>query len=358
MLAVGMAMTLHVGLRAEPVERGLATPIEQALIEQACASTPAAPVDADRHEECLHARLDSLRADFGRDLGRLSTAERRTIDSACASIRAVQGRDGYVNCLASQLVVLRNRRSRGASATPDPSQAADRPSAAEATTPTVAAENPPQRSSRVSLLVTSAAGVCALFCGGALVVRARLRRRACKTCGARIGDSGDLCAVCRHQAAEALRRAAAERADLQRAQDDEVRRQREREEEQQRRLAREAEDARLHQQELERRREEEAAEQARRREAEAAERNQRAAAENVEAAFDPYAVLGVSRDVTRDALHEAYTQAKARYDLEEVAGLGLEVREHYLAKAEAVERAFQMLAATLNPETAPEAAVS
>ena len=43
--------------------------------------------EIDAHRQCLSARLLSLRADFGRDLGRLSGSDRRRIDAACARLR-------------------------------------------------------------------------------------------------------------------------------------------------------------------------------------------------------------------------------------------------------------------------------
>jgi hypothetical protein len=107
------------GLQVATSDPGSATAIEQALIEQACSTTRTAGApDTDAYHECLSAQLLSLRNDLGRDLGRLSSAERRTLDSVCSDIRAAGGREAYLECLSARLTSLRNRRK---SATPSPS---------------------------------------------------------------------------------------------------------------------------------------------------------------------------------------------------------------------------------------------
>ena len=151
-----------------------------------------------------------------------------------------------------------------------------------------------------------------------------------------------MCPTCRHEAAEVLRRAAAERTERQRAQEEQERRQQERAEDERRR--REAEEA-LRQQELARARDEEAQrlEDARRVVPEAADRRPGALSDAAEVAFDPYAILGVARGAGFDAIQAAYEQARSKYDLEQVADLGFEITQHYMAKAQAVGRAFEML---------------
>ena len=59
--------------------------------------------------------------------------------------------------------------------------------------------------------------------------------------------------------------------------------------------------------------------------------------------FDPYEVLGVPRDATTSQIRDKYIYAMSKYDLANVEHLGPELQEHYKAKADAVERAFQML---------------
>jgi preprotein translocase subunit Sec63 len=91
------------------------------------------------------------------------------------------------------------------------------------------------------------------------------------------------------------------------------------------------------------RREEEARleEQQRRREEEARERSEYGLDEQ----FDPYAILGLPPDASRDSIDSAYEEARTKYDAEQVSHLSAEVQEHYKLKAQAVERAYQMLTA-------------
>jgi hypothetical protein len=175
------------------------------------------------------------------------------------------------------------------------------------------------------------------------VIRSRRTRRTCRECGAVVPDSGDLCSTCRRAAAEALRRVATERLAQERAADQELRKLRAQEEEQRRQTARQDEDARLWALEETRQREEDA----RRRQAEDALRRSQATtvvSRPVEEEFDPYAVLGVPRDTTREEIRAAYETARSKYDSENVSHLGVDIQEHYQAKAEAVDRAYQMLA--------------
>ena len=93
--------------------------------------------------------------------------------------------------------------------------------------------------------------------GGVLVaMKAHRIPRKCRVCGD-VPESGDLCQKCRHEAAEAARHAATERADQQRALE-EVPRQSEHEEEQRQQKKREEEEAALRQQEEARQREKDA----------------------------------------------------------------------------------------------------
>jgi len=319
-------------------DSGPPTAIEQALIERSCRAT-----FTDAHQVCLSSQLNSLRAEFGRDLTRLSGAERRALDSACNRIRTEQGREGYLDCLGAQLVALRNRRPASA-ATDAP--ALPRPSMR------VPSANPAPPAGQVSSVsgVWMAAAVVTLFvvAGGALLaVKARRAApRKCRVCGEDAREAGDVCQKCQ-QAAEASRRAAAERADHKRAQQEELRRRREEEEEQRRRKARQEEEARLQQQEEARQREENArqqeenARQLEREEEDARRRSQAAVASDE--VFDAYAVLGVPKDASKEAIRTAYLEARSKYDLDHVSHMGAELQEHYQAKARAVDRAYQML---------------
>ena len=60
--------------------------------------------------------------------------------------------------------------------------------------------------------------------GGFIFLRTRRASHKCRVCGASVEASGDLCKSCRHEAAEAVRRAVAERAEHQRAQEEEQQR--------------------------------------------------------------------------------------------------------------------------------------
>jgi hypothetical protein len=163
-----------------------------------------------------------------------------------------------------------------------------------------------------------------------------------------VEGAGDLCASCRREAAETVRRAAADRADRQRAHDDQQRHQREQEEEEQWRLAEEAEEAQQQQREIARQSAEavlKAEEEARLRDAERSEEAERHPVPDDEnAVFDPYRVLAVSQDANADVIRAAYDHARSKYDLGHVEGLGDEIKQHYSLKAQEVDRAFQMLA--------------
>ena len=72
---------------------------------------PAARYRGRRHvQECLGARLRSLRDDYGRDLWLVSSADRNALDVACSNTRQAEGREAYLECLTVQLVSIRNRR--------------------------------------------------------------------------------------------------------------------------------------------------------------------------------------------------------------------------------------------------------
>ena len=109
-----------------------------------------------------------------------------------------------------------------------------------------------------------------------------------------------MCQKCRHEAAEARRLAAQERADQLRTHEEKPRRQREREEERRRERARQEEEARAQQQARQREEQErQRAEKARQR-----EEDIRVAREIDVApeAFDPYVVLGVTRNASKQEI--------------------------------------------------------
>ncbi len=318
------------------------TAIETALIERVCSGVaPGSTIETDPHARCLNAQLASLRADFGRDLRRLSASERSLLDSTCSRLQSTHGSEAYLTCIANQLTALRNRRTRTKTAAvdsaplPAPLASAPPPKTAPA----------PQASSRAELIIGGVLLAIAAIAAGALVVlQSRRKRRRCRECGAPVRDSGDLCSNCRRAAAEALRRVATERLAQERAADAQQRKLRAHEEEQRRQAAQQEEDARLRVLEEARQRDEEA----RRRQAEEALRRSQAAAavesRPVEEEFDPYVVLGVPHDTTQERIRAAYEEAKSKYDHENVAHLGVDIQDYYQAKAQAVARAYQMLA--------------
>jgi hypothetical protein len=337
-------LALGTGLQTGAPDSDAPTAIEQALIEYRCRTAAGASAPGtDAYQECPGVQLLSLRADFGRDLSRLSAAERKSIDSICSKILASQGRDAYVNCLSAQLVSLGNRRNRAKP--PDPSAAAPPPppqESAPAASPAPLAN--PASSSSSGLWIGALLVTLAVAAGGVLFLAMRARRspRTCRVCGVDVSDSGDLCRKCRHEAAETVKRAAADRADHQRAQEEEQRQQGERDEKQRQLKLIEEEEERLRLQEgaLQQ-------EQAQR-EAEAGQREQEIRQRRdtdvpAEEVFEPYSVLGVARDASQEDIHAAYQEARLKYDADQVAHLGTDLREHFKVKAQAVERAYQQL---------------
>jgi len=319
------------------------TALEQALIEQTCSAIRPVSPSVDARDECLSAQLLALRSDFGRDLSRLSASERRTLDSVCSKVRDVRGRDAYLSCLNAQLVAVRNRRKPAARAPLDAASAEAPPP--PAALPTPAPAPPPQPSGFSAVRIGVASSIVVVGAAG-LVVVLRKRRKAhqCRVCGGR-SESGNLCQKCRHEAAEVVRQAAAERAEQERAREAEARKQREREEMIQQKQIRlkeaEAEAARVRQLEQERLRSEAA-----RSHAETPSPAPEAAAVAQEApqeVFDPYIVLGVVQGASAEVIRAAYIAALQKYDPEQVSHLGGDIQAHYKMKAQAVERAFQML---------------
>jgi DnaJ-domain-containing protein 1 len=322
------------------------TAIERALIERTCRATELS-TDLDAHRQCLTAQMLWLRTDFGRDLGRLATPDRRRIDAACSRLSAAGQREAYLDCLGGQLITLHNRRNRG---NPTVTQEVAADASSELNAPTAAPLPPaPTASSWTSTIaIAGTLGTVLAAAGFGFVFVTRKTRRAphqCRTCGVDVPDS-DLCPACRHEAAETLRRANAERAQIQRAQEDEERRQHEQEIEQQEQRARDEQEARQREQEMARQL---AAEEELLRQSDAPVLpggpavGQTAPAVDEPAVFDPHAVLGVPPDAGLDDIRAAYEQAKTKYDPDLVSHLGDEARAHFQAKADSVERAYQML---------------
>jgi hypothetical protein len=331
--------------QVETAEQSPPTPIEQALMEHVCSVVPAGGgPESDRYLACLRTQLFSLRSDFGKDLGTLTPADRKAMDSACNEVRTASGRDAYLDCIGGQLTALRSKRNRGAAAVP-PVMAAPEAGAAPAETPAGPASPGAPASSSSGLLIGAGALIAVAAGGGGLLfLKTKRASHKCRVCGGVVETSGDLCQACRHDAAEAVRRAVAERAEQQRAQEEEQRRQKEQaaqEEEERLRRAREEQEMRV----LQRRQRER--EETRKREAEARRRQQDHARERRMMSgsdeFDPYEVLDVPKGAGQDDIRAAYESAREKTDPSQVSHLSDEVQEHFKLKARAVERAFQML---------------
>jgi hypothetical protein len=151
-------------------------------------------------------QLAQLRAGFGADLAGLTAAERRKLDAVCSRVRAAEGRDRYVACLSDRLRALQVAHAERAPSGAVPLAAP--PAAAGPRTPAPAPSSSP--SGRSVIIFATALVLCAMAAGGAVLALKRRRRASrCRSCGATFEQAGDLCPACRHEAAEARRRAAA-----------------------------------------------------------------------------------------------------------------------------------------------------
>lgn len=319
--------------------------IERALAARTCdLMAMARGMQAPDRDKCIDDYLQSLRDDLGINLARLTPSDRQKLASACQALESDATREAYIDCVSRQLTPLRERLRK---AKPAPAAAEAEAAAVDPAPPAIAPPLPPPvapRSSRWRLVAVVGGSVVVLAAAAGAFVVMRKRQpvvsHVCRSCGTPVEDAGALCANCRHQAADALRRAAAERAA---------------EAEQAIQRQKEAEEAAA----LEAVRQEEAARQAaideetRRREAEEAVRQRELAARRrhdegsapagTAEDVDPHAILGVPKDATPDAIRAAYDAAKAKYDPENVSHLSPEVQQHYREKGEAVEKAFKML---------------
>jgi hypothetical protein len=358
-----LALANAVPQQSEP-DSSPASAIEQALAERACAGVFGETAGNDTHGKCLGARLLTMRSDFGKDLNQLLPAERKKLDAACGRLLTTRGREGYLDCLHSQLASLPARKGRTSPPVP-----ADEP-VVEVLTSMVEIIDPPKTASSTvlsasflssyplqsagALLITIAASAGVVF-----FVKGRRAQHACRVCAVRV-PAGDLCATCRHDAAEAVRHAAADRASQKRALEDDKRREDVQADEQRQLKVRTEEDARRRQLEEAHRREHEARlreedqqerEDFDRRQAEASQLAQAAASDA--AALDPFAVLGVARGSSDEAIRAAFEIAKLTYDPEEVSHLGIDAQERYAAKLRAAERAYQILVGDIDAPAAP-----
>jgi len=344
-LVVAMAMSSQ----ADAGDGGPPTPKEQALIEHACPTMQRAGAARNAYEQCFSAKLISLRADFGRDLSRLSPAARNKIDTACSTASATLGREAYVRCLSGQLKLL----SAGMAHAAPPAPAIAVVPAPDVTAPSAPSLPPAPTESSLVSVQTAAMGLAAVAALGALAffaVKSKRPRHVCRVCSVPVAGAGDLCAACRHEAAETVRRAAAERAERQRAEEDEQRRKSdyadervEQQRQEEERLRRVEEGRRL--EEEARRRDEDAqrAEDERRQAEELQRAGPAAADQGDDDIFDPYRTLGLPPDASGDQVRAAYEEARLKYDPDQVAHLGNDAQEHFAAKFRTIERAYRLL---------------
>ena len=324
------------------------TPKEQALMEHACRSVQAG-LAHDAYDRCLEARLLSLRADFGPDLSKLSASARGKIDAACSPAQALHGRDDYIDCLSGQLTALSASPARALIAAP---AEAPVPAVDTSSLPADASEGaePGESESTFFTVQTAFGALAGTFVAGALLflgVRARRARPVCRVCGVNVPASTDMCHACRHNAAEAVRQAANQRAEQRRTAEAEDRRRQDEAEERRLEDLRRAELQQRRRLDEARRAEEETArrEELARRDAEERRRAEAAASFDAdESVFDPYAALGLPAGAGEDDVRAAYEEAKVKYDPELVADLGYDAKEHFKKKFRAVERAYRMLA--------------
>ncbi|HEY6213567.1 MAG TPA: hypothetical protein VIW45_14845 [Vicinamibacterales bacterium] len=336
--APALAFALAVGVQLPP-EPAIPTTIERGVLDRACKESAEQP---DVNEKCRDENLAALRSDFGKDLAKVSTADRKKVDDTCTPLlanAALKGREPYFDCMLEQLVLISRTRKRGGNAF---AQTAASSSSAAATPTTTTAAPAPQAAGGSRTVMLAAIGVVAVA-GAIAFVAMRSKKpaaRQCRSCGTTIPADFELCANCRREAAEALRRANAERAEQMRQAAEDARREEERQQVMlHRQKVREEEERRLREHEEMRQREHASAEPV----SAAANASEPPALAADSDVFDPHAILGVKADATPEAITAAYEAAKKKYDPDLVGHLSEEVQAHYRDKAQAVEKAYRTL---------------
>ena len=196
-------------------------------------------------------------------------------------------------------------------------------------------------------MVGIVAGAGAAFGGFHLKKQLSRVEPTCQRCGAVLKAAGSLCPPCRHEMGLAAKQAIADRAAEKHAEDARRRTEQQQAEERQRLAEAEAAQEQQRLEETKSRLERDARERphaaARPPEAAPVGADPHEIAEIVET--DPFKILGVSREATPAEIDAAYRECSKKYDEASVAHFGDAVRQHYRAKAEAVERAYAALAA-------------
>jgi DnaJ-domain-containing protein 1 len=331
-------MTLGAVPQRPPSDDGPGTAIEVALGERACSvGAQASVIDPEAHAECVNAQIAALRADFGRDLRRLSAVERKRFDAACARMNTAVTREAYLDCLNGEILARRQRSAPAQSAVD---------AAAPASSEALAADAVPRHNGGRGWLPVLAGVAILLAVPGVVVAlrrrQPRERQRPMCACGQSLVEEGAMCAACRRAAAEALKRS---REEAQQNQELEAQRRKQKNDEEEQRLltARRAAEEAERQTQIEETLRLESDQDRIAQEAAALRRFEAEEAARSEARFDPYAVLGVAPESDLARIRAAYEAAKAKYQPDAVSHLGDDVQQHFRIKAEAVDRAYEIL---------------
>jgi len=341
LFAPALSLVLAAALQGS-AEIPIPTTIERGLVDRACKDS--AP---DVNEKCCDEKLVSLRADFGKDLGKVKVDDRKKVDATCTPLladSALKGKEPYFDCMLTQLTALKTKGKKPANAAA-PADAAGAPTTDAPAADSAPAPSQPASGTSRATLIAGAIGVIALGCGLAFVVlRSRgPKMKKCTSCGADTPADGasEFCDNCRKTMADVARQRKADQAEEARRAAEETKREAE---QKARRLemqrAREAEEKRVRDyEELKQREYESKVAEALRPNTPEPEPPDPFAA----TVFDPHAILGVKADATSDAITAAYQQARKKYDPDLVGHLSEEVQAHYREKAQLVEKAYQTL---------------
>jgi hypothetical protein len=321
---------------------------EWAMIELACRKQQQSHSHS-AYMDCLSRQVKALEASPGKpSLASLTSEERGRVQAACASERLHMGPAAYYDCLFKQkLVALTGTPGKP----PGPANASDQATgnagAAEARSTPMQASSSSRTSQPVSgtsaqaakqqnqpapqdtaanlgsnsapaaaatpALTRSRLEVLAIVLVGAIVVWLSwsvyrgFRGPKCAKCGRRFQGAGAYCAKCLAALRERVRQdAAQERHADEQARADENRQRQEGAWEDQQRV-------------------------------------QQPKNNEADNAFDPYVVLGVARDASKEEVRAAYLQQIAKYHPDKVAHLGADLQELAKQKAQALNRAYEAL---------------
>lgn len=322
---------------------------EWAMIESACRGQKLSHSHA-AYMDCLSRQVKALEASPGKpSLASLTGEERATAEAACTNQRLHHGPAAYYDCLVKQrLIALTatpgkpstpaqindrpgNVGTPEAQPAPHPSPAGSRTSPPASGTSTQAAKRPDQptpqdtaadqRSDTAPAPATSRAPTAAsppvvLFVAAAAIgtwlswkVYRGFRGPRCAKCGHRFRGPGAYCPKCLADRQAGSRQAATQpRQAGERARADRWNRQRQPVEDESH--------ERQHDQQPD---------------------------SEPENEFDPYVVLGVARNASKEQIRAAYLRQMAKYHPDKVAHLGDDLQELAKLKAQAINRAYEEL---------------